>query len=306
MGRTLRIGVITAYIEQDWHSQQLVAAVDRCAEAVVIRPEQLGARILPEGVSVVAADVDLSTIDGYILARGFGDRGNSDFLVPVYQLLEREGTVLVNSINALLVAIDKFETSARLRQAGIATPNVVVVQDVEMARTVVREWGRAVVKPLFGSLGLGIELVEDTPQGYAQLPVLMERFGAIYLQQFVPTPGRDIRAFVVGPRVAASIYRVAMPGAWRTNIAQGGEPEVCQLDTVTADMAVDAARAVGLDYTGVDILEGPEGPMVIEVNGNPLWQGVLHATGQNMANDIVAWVVERITQTAPKGGECLA
>jgi RimK family alpha-L-glutamate ligase len=183
---------------------------------------------------------------------------------------------------------------------------VVVVQDVAMARGVLRDWGRAVVKPLYGSLGLGIELVEDTPQGYALLPVLVERFGAIYLQEFVPTPGRDIRAFVVGPRVAASIYRVAVPGSWRTNLAQGGAPEPCLLDAATEALAVAAARAVGLDYTGIDILEGPDGPVVIEVNGNPLWQGVLHATGHNMANDIVAWVIERITQTAAKGGECLA
>lgn len=306
MASTRRIGVITAYLEQDWHSQQLVAAVDRCAEAVVIRPEQLGAQVMPEGVSVVAADVELASIDGYILARGFGERGNADFLVPVYQLLERAGHVLVNSINALLVAIDKFETSARLRLAGVATPRVVVVQDVAMARAVVRAWGRAVAKPLFGSLGLGIELVEDTPQGYALLPVLMERFGAIYLQEYVPTPGRDIRAFVVGSRVAASIYRVAMPGAWRTNLAQGGAAEPCQLEPATAALAVNAARAVGLDYTGIDILEGPDGPVVIEVNGNPLWHGVLQATGQNMAQDIVAWVIERITQPAMKGGECLA
>jgi tetrahydromethanopterin:alpha-L-glutamate ligase len=306
MGKGLRIGIITAYLEQDWHSQQLVAAVDRCAEAFIIRPEQLGAQVMPWGVSVMAEEMDLATIDGFILARGFGDRGNSDFLIPVYQILERSGKVLVNSINALLLAIDKFETSARLQQAGVATPKVVVVQDAALARSVVRDWGRAVAKPLFGSLGLGVELVDDTPQGYAQLPVLIERFGAIYLQEFVPTPGRDIRAFVVGPQVAASIYRVAMPGSWRTNIAQGGEPETCRLDAATTALAVSAAQAVGLDYTGVDILEGPDGPVVIEVNGNPLWQGVLQATGHNMANDIVAWVIERITQTAAKGGECLA
>ncbi|HOF86868.1 MAG TPA: RimK family alpha-L-glutamate ligase [Armatimonadota bacterium] len=303
MGEALRIGIVTAYLEQDWHSQQLVAAVARIAEPCIIRPDQLGAAVMPDGVSVLAQGIDLTALDGFILARGFGDRGNSDFLVPVYQMLERTGAVLVNSINALLVAIDKFETSVRLRQAGVATPKVVVAQDVELARGVLREWGRAVVKPLFGSLGLGIELVEDTPGGYALLPVLLERFGAIYLQEFVPTPGRDIRAFVVGDRVAASIYRVAAPGGWRTNIAQGGAPERCRLDAATAGLAVAAARAVGLDYTGVDLLEGPEGPSVIEVNGNPLWQGVLDATGRNMAEEIVAWVITRITQTAAKGGE---
>jgi glutathione synthase/RimK-type ligase-like ATP-grasp enzyme len=103
----------------------------------------------------------------------------------------------------------------------------------------------------------------------------------------------------------ASIYRVA-PGQLQTNVSRGGRAEACTLDRQTAQLAVDAAAAVGLDYTGVDILEGPSGPMVIEVNGNPQWLGVLEATGKNMADSIVAWVVERITQPMRKGGERVA
>lgn len=306
MGKALRIGIVTAYLDEDWHSQQLVLAAQRVGEAVVIRPELMSARLTPEGVTVMARDLELPSIDGFILARGFGERGNADFLVPVYQLLGRNGKVVVNTIDAMLVAIDKFETSCRLQQAGVPTPTVVVAQEAEIGRQVLAEWGRLVAKPLFGSLGMGIELLEDTPEGQQAIAVLLERFGAVYLQEFVPTPGRDIRAFVVGSQVAASIYRVAQPGDWRTNVHRGGHPTPCQLDAETAAMAVRAAQAVGLDYTGVDILEGPAGPTVIEVNGNPLWQGVLQATGRNMADEIVAWVVNRIAQSAAKGGEPVA
>ena len=210
---------------------------------------------------------------------------------------------MVNSINAVLTAVDKFETSYRLQQAGVPTPAVVVAQEPVLAEEVLGRWGRAVVKPLFGSLGLGIELLENTEEGRAMLPTLLERFGAIYLQEFVPAEGHDIRAFVVGTRVAASIRRIAQPGEWRTNIHRGAEPDPCELDDATAALAVRAAQAIGLDYTGVDILEGPDGPMVIEVNGNPLWQGVLQATKRNMADDIMAWVVSRIARSALKGGE---
>lgn len=307
MSEALRIGVITAYLAEDWHSQQLVAAANRAGTAVVIRPESLGASLSSHGVSVLASGVDLQSIDGFILARGFGERGNSDFLVPVYQIIQRHGRVLVNNIDAVLTAVDKFETSYRLQQAGIPTPGVVVVQDVEMAKEVLARWQRMVAKPLYGSLGLGVELVEDTMQGRAMLPELLERYGAIYLQEFVPTPGRDIRAFVVGPRVVASMYRIAMPDNWRTNIYQGASTEACTLDDATEQLAIAAARAIGLDYTGIDILEGPEGPVVIEVNGNPLWKGLLEATGQNMAESIVSWLVERITAwDTTKGGERVA
>lgn len=305
-GKALRIGIITAYPEDDWHSRQLIAAASQVGDVVVVRPETLAARVLRGGTQLLAGEEDLASIDGFVLARGFSDRGNPDFVVPVYQILERRGTVLVNNITALLTAIDKFDTSVRFQQAGIPTPQVVVVQEVELGSSVLRDWGRVVAKPLFGSLGLGIELLEDTPAGHAMLPVLLERYGAIYLQEFVQSPGRDIRAFVVGTRVAASIYRVAAPGRWQANIHQGGHPEPCLLTAETARMAVAAARVIGLDYTGVDIMEGPSGPVVIEVNGNPLWQGVLEATGHDMAGDILEWVVDRITQAHTKGGEHVA
>ena len=113
MGKALRIGIITAYPQEDWHSRQLIDAVKRFGEAVVIRPEMLGARLTPSGVTVFAENTVLPVVDGFVLARGFGEKGNSDFLVPVYQIIQRAGHILVNGIDALLTAIDKFETSYR-------------------------------------------------------------------------------------------------------------------------------------------------------------------------------------------------
>jgi ribosomal protein S6--L-glutamate ligase len=167
---------------------------------------------------------------------------------------------------------------------------------------VLTEWGRAVAKPLFGSLGLGIELLTDTMSSRRRIPELLQSFGAVYLQEYVPNTGRDIRAFVVGVEVAASIVRVAAPGQWRTNVHQGGTPEMCELDATMRTMAVGAAQAVGLDYTGVDLMEGPNGPCVLEVNGNPLWRGVLAATGRNMAEDIVARVATLAESGKARGG----
>ena len=79
MGKALRIGVITAYLEEDWHSQQLVAAAARYGEPIIIRPEQIGAKLNADGVSLVAEGIDLQSIDGFVLARGFGELGNSEF-----------------------------------------------------------------------------------------------------------------------------------------------------------------------------------------------------------------------------------
>jgi tetrahydromethanopterin:alpha-L-glutamate ligase len=306
MGRVPRIGIITAYPEEDWHSRQLMEAADRYGGHVVIRPETVSARVSARGTVIRVAGGARDGLGGCVLARGFGERGNPDFLIPAYQWLERRGMVLVNRIDALLAAVDKFVTSERLQQAGLPTPEVVVVQDAATGRSVLSEWGQAVAKPLYGSLGVGVERLEDTRRGRARLAPLLRRHGALYLQQYVPAPGRDIRAFVVGGAVAASMYRLPAPGQWVTNVARGGFTAACTLDGATARLAVAAAETMGLDYTGVDILEGPAGPVVIEVNGNPLWRGLLEATGRNMADAIIAWVVERIGQTTGKGGECVA
>lgn len=303
MGAPLRIGVITAYLADDWHSQQVVAAVNRVGEAVVIRPETLGARVNNAGIAVLFADRrGMSDIDGFVLARGFGEDGNSDFLIPVYQLLARSGAVVVNRIDALLAALDKFETSCRVHQAGLPTPPVVVAQDRATAEETLEAWGRVVAKPLFGSLGLGVELLPATSAGRGRLETLLQQYGAVYLQEYVPSHGRDIRAFVVGDRVAASIVRIAAEGDFRTNVHQGATVEPCTLDPVAAEVAVRATRALDLEYAGVDLIEGPAGPVIIEVNGNPLWRGILHATGRNMAEEIVAWVVARIRNGTGKGG----
>jgi ribosomal protein S6--L-glutamate ligase len=112
----------------------------------------------------------------------------------------------------------------------------------------------------------------------------------VYLQAYVPHPGRDLRVFVVGARARAAIARLAPPGEWRTNVATGGRVEAVMIGEPLASVAEAAATAIGLDYAGVDLVSGPDGPSVLEVNGNPSWQGILEATGLDMAEVIAEHV----------------
>jgi ribosomal protein S6--L-glutamate ligase len=119
------------------------------------------------------------------------------------------------------------------------------------------------------------------------------RDGAVYLQAYVPHPGQDLRVFVVGGRARAAIARHAPEGEWRTNVAGGGRAEAVPLGAELASVAEAAADALGLDYAGVDVVAGPGGPAVIEVNGNPSWQGILEATGLDMAEAIAEHLLGR-------------
>ncbi|HET9594761.1 MAG TPA: RimK family alpha-L-glutamate ligase, partial [Anaeromyxobacteraceae bacterium] len=122
--------------------------------------------------------------------------------------------------------------------------------------------------------------------------------GAVYLQRWVPHAGRDARLFVVGDRVAGAMERIAPHGEWRTNVERGARVRPLRPSEALAAMAVQAAKALGLDWAGVDVVSGPDGPTVLEVNGNPSWIGILEATGEDMAEPIAEHVWARALRRA--------
>lgn len=296
----MRLAIVTAFPTEDWHSERLIAAAQRWGRATVIDPADFSVEIDGSGALVRARGKNAGRFDAFILARGLGEEGNPDFQIETYRLLERMGKPVVNSIGAIMAAMDKFQATCLFRRAGLPTPKTVVTQNPAEATKALAHLREVVCKPLFGSLGKGVERLRSSPAGERRIRELVKRHGALYMQEYVPNDGRDIRAFVVGDEVAAAIYRVAPAGEWRTNIHLGGTPTPCQLDERLQALSLAACRAVGLDYTGVDILEGPGGPVVLEVNGTPLWQGIYQALGRDMAENIVAYTVGRVA--ASRGG----
>jgi RimK family alpha-L-glutamate ligase len=143
-----------------------------------------------------------------------------------------------------------------------------------------------VVKPLFGSMGLGMVRVSDEEMAFRVFRAIEQVRGVFYLQRFVPHTGRDIRAFVVGDRVIGAIARHS--DGWRTNVSRGGKAEAFALPTGWEAMAIRAAEAVGAEYAGVDLLPSSDGTVyLLEVNGIPGWRGLGEATGIDVADAII-------------------
>ena len=140
-------------------------------------------------------------------------------------------------------------------------------------------------KPIYGSLGRGVERIGPGEQ--ARLHAILAQRGALYLQRFVAGATLDVRAFVVGKRVVAAMARAPQVGDFRGNVHVGAVAHEIVIDAATAELALSATQAVGLDYSGVDLLIGPHGPEVIEVNGTPSFRGIYDATGRDMAPAIV-------------------
>jgi RimK family alpha-L-glutamate ligase len=146
--------------------------------------------------------------------------------------------------------------------------------------------GDVIVKPLFGSMGLGMVRVNDEDMAWRMYRVIEQIRGVYYLQRTIDHEGRDIRAFVLGGRVLGAIERRS-PG-WRTNLARGGTASAVQLPDGWSALAVRAAAAVGAEYAGVDLLPARDGGVyVLEVNGIPGWEGLQEASSLDVAGALV-------------------
>jgi RimK family alpha-L-glutamate ligase len=214
------------------------------------------------------------------------------FRVDALHRLEDRGVRVMNSARTIERTVDKFWTSALLEQCGLPTPATVVCETPEEAFAAFRALGDVIVKPLFGSMGLGMTRVSDEEMAFRVFKTIETIRGVYYLQRAIDHEGRDIRVFVVGGRVLAAIERRS-PG-WRTNLSRGGTAQAVQLSDAWAALAVRAAAAVGADYAGVDLLPARDGSVyLLEVNGIPGWEGLQAATGLDVAGAVIDQLVSR-------------
>jgi RimK family alpha-L-glutamate ligase len=273
-----------------WHTEQLErAARARGYRADILPYESLLARIGPDP-GMLSGSTQLDGMDA-VLARIIpsGSLEQIVFRVDALHRLEDRGTRVVNSPRAIERTVDKFWTSALLEQCGIPTPETVVCESAELAMAAFRRMSDVIVKPLFGSMGLGMVRVSDEEVAYRVFRTLEQIRGVYYLQRTVDHEGCDIRVFVIGGRVVGAIERRS-PG-WRTNLARGGTARPVRLTADAAGLATRSAAAVGADYAGVDLLPGRDGNVyVLEVNGIPGWKGLQEATGIDIAGELIDYL----------------
>jgi ribosomal protein S6--L-glutamate ligase len=281
------VQVVVLAARAGWHTHELErAAAERGHQLTVLPYEGLVARIGP-APGLRSRNTELDSAD-VVLARIIpsGSLEQIIFRVDALHRLEDRGIRVVNSPRAIERTVDKFWTSTLLEQCGIPTPETVVCDDPEEAIAAYRTLGDVIVKPLFGSMGLGMVRVSDEEMAFRVFRTIEQIRGVYYVQRTVDHDGTDIRAFVLGGRVIAAIERRA--SGWRTNLARGGTARSLSLSEQLSALAVRAAAAVGADYAGVDLLTGSDGTTyVLEVNGIPGWKGLQEATGLDIAGRLV-------------------
>jgi ribosomal protein S6--L-glutamate ligase len=287
----LRIALLSA--GEGWHVQDLLRAGRELGLALSVVPfASMVGRVGPSAVEGAGADL-LGADRVLVRIVPPGSLEQVVFRMDALHRLEAAGVPVVNPPRAVETAVDKYLATARLEAAGLPVPQTAACESAEAAMAEFeRLGGDVVVKPLFGSQGRGLMRVSD-PDLAVRAFSSLERLGSVlYLQRFIPHPGWDLRAFVLGGRVLAAMRRRSQD--WRTNVARGAVPEPVTLSDEEADLAVRAAAAVGAEIAGVDLLPGPEGERyVLEVNAVPGWEALSRACDLDVAAEVLRYVAAK-------------
>lgn len=292
----MRVGIL-ASDRGEWYVRQLLAELKRRGvEAYVFPATRFLSRIGAEP-RVSVRGWSIGDLDAVIVRRVPGGTPEQVFYrMDALHRLEDLGVHVINPAGSIERAVDKYYTSALLEDAGIRTPRTAVTERFDEAIEAFGELGGdVVVKPLFGSLGAGMVRVSDRDIAYRVFRALEMTRSVFYLQEFIPHGNRDIRAFVVGVRVVASMLRVAE--GWKTNISGGATAEPYSLGEELADLSVRASETLGLEYAGVDLLrsERDGSVYVVELNSTPGWRGLQTVTEENIAAIIVDHLISRLS-----------
>lgn len=283
---------------ESWYRRDLERAARVAGHRVTGLPfERLVAHVQTgsAGVWGQVAETEISGVDAVIVrTMPPGSLEQVVFRMNLLARLEKRGVQVVNPPRAIECAVDKYLTTARLVDAGLPTPRTIVCENSEAGLAAFDSLGGdVVVKPVFGAEGRGILRVSDPDLALRTFRTL-ERIGAVlYLQEFIPHEGFDLRVMVLEGRILAAMRRRS-PHDFRTNVSRQARPEPVQLTEQDRDWALRAADAVGTRIAGVDILYDRSGAgYVIEVNGVPGWRALARVTSCDVAKEIISSLERR-------------
>jgi len=282
----------------DWHGQRLLKALTNAgADARVTSLDACGFAIgsgnaglsIPESQDRLPDAVVVRTVGG-------GTFEQVTMRLSVLHALSDLGVVVYNPPRAIERCVDKSMTSFILSHAGLPTPATWTtenaVQAAELVQQETAQGHQVVLKPLFGAQGIGLKLMNNSDQ----LPAPDAIGGAYYLQRYIPAPEnkwRDWRVLVVGGKAEAAMMRVGK--SWITNVRQGASCVAAPATGELAQLSIEAAKAVGTLYAGVDLVLDQEGRFtILEVNSMPAWRGLQSVTEFDIATLLASDIMNRV------------
>lgn len=222
----------------------------------------------------------------------------------ILRQFEMMGVYSLNESTSITRSRDKLRCFQVLSRHGIGLPITSYAHSTKMTEKLIKMVGGApcVIKLIEGTQGKGVILAETHKAAESVIDGFRQMKAHFLVQEFIKeSNGCDIRAFVIGDKVVASMMRRAKEGEFRSNLHRGGTAIPVDISPEEAAMAVKAAKALGLNVAGVDLLRSSRGPLVLEVNSSPGLQGIETSTGLDIATMIIEYIEQNIQDTPYAG-----
>ena len=210
----------------------------------------------------------------------------------------------LNESVAVTRSRDKLRSAQLLARKGVGMPVTGFAHNPDDIQDLLKEVGGAplVIKLLEGTQGIGVVLAETQKAAESVIQAFMGLKANIMVQEFIKEAGgSDLRCFVVGEKVVASMKRQGPEGEFRSNLHRGGNASLVRLTPEERSTAVRAAKIMGLEVCGVDLLRSNHGPVVMEVNSSPGLEGIEKASEKDVAGIIIQFLEKRVTEMANRG-----
>jgi ribosomal protein S6--L-glutamate ligase len=288
----MKIGVLSRRASLYSTSRLIEAARDRGHDASVVDYLRCTMNITDRKPRVLLAGEELG-FDAIIPRIG---ASYTFYGMAVVRQFEVMGTISANSSQAIARARDKLRSLQLLSNSDIGLPTTGFAHDVRDIDSLLHAVGPPpyIIKLLEGTQGMGVVLAETRKAAQSVIGAFRQLDANILVQRFVAeADGTDLRAFVVGGTVVASMQRIAADGEFRANLHRGGSARAIELTAEEKQTALRAAEVLELGVAGVDMLRANEGPVVIEVNASPGLEGIEAASGVDVAGAIVEFLEQQ-------------
>ncbi|MFH1420935.1 MAG: RimK family alpha-L-glutamate ligase [Candidatus Aenigmatarchaeota archaeon] len=246
---------------------------------------------IAKGVDVLYKNTSLSEFDA-ILPRIPRTRKNYGYVVS--KILAGK-TLIPFKPESVFITHNKFLTLVALDRAKIPIPKTYLASTRKaLERLLDKIEYPIVIKLLYGSLGTGVMFAETKQSAVPLMDTIEGLKEPVFVEEFIKNPGEDIRVLVIGDEVAAAMKRIAQHGDRRTNIGAGGSGKKIKLSAEMESLAISTAKALKLGIAGIDIIEGKDGPVVIEANINAHFSEITRVTGINVAQRMVQYMKDKL------------
>jgi ribosomal protein S6--L-glutamate ligase len=247
---------------------------------------------------VSVGDVVLNELDALIVKK-IGREYSPDLLdrLEMLRFVEDSGVPIFSKPSSIMRLLDRLSCTVTLRGAGIPLPPTIVTASVDRAVEAVKNFGSAVMKPLYSTKARGMAVIENDGRNDVRAEIVnFQEAGnpTMYIQKKIDIPGRDLGVVFLGGEYVATYARVGNKESWNTTINSGGYYEAAEPSSEARRLAHKAQALFDLDFTSVDVVEGPNGPVVFEVSAFGGYRGLKDAFSINAGERVVKYVLEQL------------